>query len=193
MKPYPCCRCNHTVIGLGLELCASGVGPDDIEHADIFLGRVNHEAVAGAYEAERDSVVHAQFNAAYACARAVHDGRIDLRSFTRPEITDPEVAALAGRMDVRVDPDIPEAATEPARIEVRLRDGGTVALARQTMKGSPAEPMSAAEVAAKFEDCLRFGLDAGDAEIERLRATVTTLEGLNDVSALIEAFPAAKI
>ncbi|RAH95794.1 hypothetical protein DLJ53_33940 [Acuticoccus sediminis] len=30
MKPYPCCRCNHTLIEMALALHAEGLAPDDI-------------------------------------------------------------------------------------------------------------------------------------------------------------------
>src|SRR6185503_9288325 len=60
-KPYPCCRCNHTLIGLGIDLHAEGVRPDAVEAAELRMGNVNWLTVGEPYEARRDSVVHAQF------------------------------------------------------------------------------------------------------------------------------------
>ena len=65
---------------------------------------VNWLTVGEPYDVKRDSVVHAQFNAAYSFARALADGRVDLRSYQRPQITDPAVAALAGAHPRRFGP-----------------------------------------------------------------------------------------
>ena len=69
-KPYPCCRCNHTPIGLGIKLREQGVKPADVRSVEIGMGNVNWLTVGEPYDVRRDSVVHAQFNAAYSvCAR----------------------------------------------------------------------------------------------------------------------------
>ncbi|MBI4183682.1 MAG: MmgE/PrpD family protein [Proteobacteria bacterium] len=189
MKPYPCCRCSHTVIDLGLELRAEGIGPDSLERAEVYMSRVNHEAVRGPYRPEAASVVHAQFNAAYALARALGDGRVDLASFAPASLADERIAALARRIDVRIDPAIPETATEPARVVVHLKDGRRIERRRTTMRGSPAAPMSGAEARAKFASCLRHGLKAPESAIERLAETVLRLERLADARDLVSAFP----
>ena len=64
-KPYPCCRCNHTPIGLGIKLHNQGVNQPTVGSAEIGMGNVNWLTVGEPYDARRDSVVHAQFNAAY--------------------------------------------------------------------------------------------------------------------------------
>ena len=36
-KPYPCCRCNHTPIGLGIQLREQGVKPSDVRSVEIGM------------------------------------------------------------------------------------------------------------------------------------------------------------
>ncbi|HET9664498.1 MAG TPA: MmgE/PrpD family protein, partial [Burkholderiales bacterium] len=79
-KPYPCCRCNHTAIGLGIALHDEGVEPDAVQAVEIGLGNTNWLTVGEPYDAGRDSVVHAQFNISYGFARALTDGRVDLHT-----------------------------------------------------------------------------------------------------------------
>ena len=124
------------------------------------MGNVNWLTVGEPYEARRDSVVHAQFNASYGFARALTDGRVDLRTYQRPQITDPAVAALTARISVISDPAIEATAIEPARVKIRLKDGRSIERAADTIKGSPQEPLTAADLLAKFHDCLEFGLGA---------------------------------
>jgi 2-methylcitrate dehydratase PrpD len=189
-KPYPCCRCNHTAIGLGIRLHAEGVRAEALESAEIGLGEVNWLTVGEPYDVKRDSVVHAQFNAAYSFARALADGRVDLRSYQRPQISDPVVAALAARIRVVSDAAIEPTAIEPARVNVTLRDGRTTELTATVMKGSPQQPLTDAELLAKFHDCLEFGLGATRAETEHLAQAVASIERSTDVArGIVDAFP----
>jgi 2-methylcitrate dehydratase PrpD len=192
-KPYPCCRCNHTAIGLGIRLHAEGVRPEAVESVEIGLGNVNWLTVGEPYDVKRDSVVHAQFNAAYGFARALADGRVDLRSYQRQQISDPAVAAIAARVRVVSDPAIDPTAIEPAGIRVTFRDGRTTELTANVMKGSPQQPLTDAELLAKFHDCLEFGLGASRADAERLAQAVTGLERSTDVARdIVDAFPLSK-
>ncbi|MBI3938499.1 MAG: MmgE/PrpD family protein [Betaproteobacteria bacterium] len=192
-KPYPCCRCNHGPIGLGLRLHAQGVKPSEVEAVEVGMGHVNWLTVGEPYDVKRDSVVHAQFNTAYSFARALTDGRVDLRSYRKPAISDAAVAALAARTKVVDDPAIDPTALEPARVTVTLKGGRKIEVRSDTIKGSPQEPMSEDEMVAKFRDCLGFGLGVSGAEAERLAAVVFDIEKSNDAAAdIVAAFPRAR-
>ena len=189
-KPYPCCRCNHTLIGLAIQLHAEGVRADAVETAELGLGNVNWLTVGEPYDPGRDSVVHAQFNASYGFARALLDGKVDLRSYQRPQIIDPAVAALAARTTAISDPAIEPTAIEPARVRLKLKDGRSIERSAETIKGSPQEPLSEADLLAKFHDCLEFGLGAGRQDVERLARAVAGIEKSTDAARdIVGAFP----
>jgi len=115
---------------------------------------------------------------------------VDLRSYQRPQITDPAIAALSGRIRVVPEPAIEPTAIEPARVKVTLKDGRTTELTATVMKGSPHQPLTDAELLAKFRDCLEFGLGATPAEADRLAQAVAGLERSRDVARdLVDAFP----
>jgi 2-methylcitrate dehydratase PrpD len=191
-KPYPCCRCNHTPIGLGIKLRGQGIKPSDVRSVEIGMGNVNWLTVGEPYDVRRDSVVHAQFNAAYTFARALTDARVDLRSFQQAAISDPAVVALAGKVSAVDDPAIDPTAIEPARVTVTLNDGRVVEVKSDTVKGSPQEPMSEDELLAKFRDCLDFGVGAKRAEADKLADAIMQIESAPDVgAALVGAFPRA--
>ena len=189
-KPYPCCRCNHTPIGLAIRLREQGVKPGDVRAVEIGMGNVNWLTVGEPYDVRRDSVVHAQFNVAYSFARALTDARIDLHSFQKPAISAPAVVALAGKVRAVDDPAIDATAIEPARVTVTLNDGSIVEVRSDTIKGSPAEPMSEDELMAKFRGCLAFGLDASRADADKLAEAIMNLENATDAgAAIVGAFP----
>ncbi|HEV7822309.1 MAG TPA: hypothetical protein VGO84_14100, partial [Burkholderiales bacterium] len=145
------------------------------------------------YDVRRDSVVHAQFNAAYTFARALTDARVDLRSFQKPAISDPAIVALAAKVRTVDDPAIDPTAIEPARVTVTLNDGRVVEVKSDTVKGSPQEPMSEDELQAKFRDCLDFGVGAKRAEADKLADAIMQIDSASDVgAALVSAFPQAR-
>ena len=104
-KPWPGCRCHHAAVGLGLRLHEQGVQAADVERVEIGLGRLNLLTVGAPYDPASGSVTHAQFNAAYSFARALSDGRLDLRSYEpevlgRPAIVSHDVADARHRRSV---------------------------------------------------------------------------------------------
>jgi 2-methylcitrate dehydratase PrpD len=189
-KPYPCCRCNHTAIGLAIQLHQRGVKADVVKHVEIGMGNVNWVTVGTPYDVRLDSVVHAQFNVAYSFARGLIDGKIDLRSYQKPAIGDAAVAALAARITVVDDTSIDPGALEPASAKVTLMDGKVLELSSNTVKGSPDEPMSEDELLAKFYACLASGVSASRADADRLADVIMTIESAPDAgAAIVIAFP----
>lgn len=192
-KPYPCCRCNHTPIGLGIKLREQSIKPGDVRQVEIGMGNVNWLTVGEPYDVRRNSVVHAQFNAAYTFARALTDARVDLRSFLPAAISDPAIVALAGKIRAVDDPAIDPTAIEPARVTVTLNDGRVVEVKSDTVKGSPQEPMSEDELLVKFRDCLEFGVGATRDAADKLADAIMHIDSATDAgAALVGAFPQGK-
>ena len=191
-KPFPCCRCNQTAIGLAFDLRKKGITADKVAVVEIALGKVNFQTVGQPYEAKRDSVVHAQFNVRYSFARALTDGKVDLVTYTRPNITDPAVVDLAERVTAVIDANEAAADMAPARITVRCKDGQVVTVSSRIVPGSPEAAMSEPEVIAKFETCMSFGTGSAPTASRVFANQVLDLETMRDVAGLAEAFPAAR-
>lgn len=189
-KAFPCCRCCHSTIDLGLQVNRRGIKPEQVRGIRIWQPAVNFRTVGAPYEAERDSVVHAQFNAAYCFARALHDGAVDLRSFQRPQISDPAIAAISGRTRVMLDESMDPIAMGPARVELDLSSGETLAVESSTLLGGPDSPLSDQMLIEKFRSCLSIGLDAKRDAIDALADRVLHLDQAENVADLVSAFPA---
>jgi 2-methylcitrate dehydratase PrpD len=190
-KPYPCCRCNHTSIGLAFDLRERGIRAADVKSVEILLPQVNFQTVGQPYDVTRDSVVHAQFNIAYAFARALTDGHVDLKTYTKPNISDPTIVSLAERVTARPDPDESPTAMEPAKIRVELTDGNVVSVEGRRIKGAPDMPMSEDEILAKFRGCFEFGLEVPADAADRYAQQILDVESCADVAELARAFPAS--
>jgi len=185
-KPYPCCRCNHTAIDLGIALHAEGLRPEDVERAEIFLSELNHLTVGNGYEPGRGSVVHAQFNVAYGFAVALAQGRVALEHYRPAALADSRTAGLAARTRVAADPAMDPKALAPARVVLHLRSGRVVERAADRIKGSPEFPMAREELLGKFLMCAQEGFGAGaDAAARRLADAVLGLEHSEDARATL--------
>lgn len=190
-KPYPCCRCNHTSISLAIRLREEGLRPEEVEAVEISLPQVNWQTVGQPYDVNRDSVVHAQFNAAYSFSRALTDGYVDLRTYTRPNINDAAIAALAARVSVVPDKDEPPTAMGPSRIAVTRKDGSTLEIRETLTPGSPEAPMSDAEVIDKFRLCMDFGRGKAGTGDQAVIDLVMQAEDIPSIRVLVDTFSAA--
>ncbi|MBR0953582.1 MmgE/PrpD family protein [Bradyrhizobium canariense] len=188
MKPYPCCRCVHTTIQLALDVRAQGINGDDITSGTIELSEVNTKIVGANFDrGHPNPVVHAQFNAAYAFAAALTDGKVEIATFAPNRIRAADVA-FATLVQTVAAADIESTAIAPARVRLHLRDGRIIAEERRAMKGSPDEPMSEAEVFAKFRSCVQWGFDADDSRIAALQQALMQLDGLGDAREIVHLF-----
>jgi len=190
LKPYPCCRCNHSAIDIGTAMHAEGVRASDIASIRIGMGHVNWLTVGNAYEPSRNEIVHAQFNVAYVFARAIAVGKVDLRTYTRPNITEASIAALTAITTIVDDPSVDPMAIEPVRIRLTMKDGRVIERGTDIVKGSPQAPMSDTDRMAKFYDCIEFGLGASRSQADRLAEVLMNIEREKDAAAaIVGAFP----
>jgi 2-methylcitrate dehydratase PrpD len=170
-------------------LHGEGIAAADVEGIEIGLGHLNWLTVGAPYDAASGSVTHAQFNAAYSFARALADGRLDLRSYEPDAIVEPAIVALTAKTRVVDDPSI-DGASQAARAVVKLRSGRVVQAHADVVKGSPQDPMSDDELVAKFRGCFEFGTGHRGTAVERLADLALNLEDVPAAAgAIVAAFP----
>ena len=183
LKPYPACRCSHAAIGVAVKLHDEGLSPEAIETVEIRMSEANWKLVGKPYDASLDSVVHAQFNAAYSFARALTDGRVGPASYERPAIAQVPVVSLARRIRVVVDPAVPKEAMEPVAVQVSLRDG------RSFTRSGAFDGMTERELLDKLRGCLEFGGYPASAAKCLLELAAGLDSAQDAAAAVIETFP----
>lgn len=87
--------------------------------------------------------------------------RVSFVDFTPAEFTRPEIERLMDRVTCHVDPALDARYPEawPARVEVTLADGRTLAAATEYAKGDPRNPLSLNEVIAKHRSIVAGVID----------------------------------
>jgi 2-methylcitrate dehydratase PrpD len=187
-KLWPACGATHRAIASTLALRAQhGLTPDQVRR---IVVRVSHGTLVNLRYTDPVDHKQAQFSMNYALALALERGALTLADFSPSALHDERVRALMPRIAMECDP----AATEgnedasdhlPHRVRIELSDGRVLEHETRHLKGSPRDPLTAAERQQKFDMCctgqmppalletLRVALQA-PAEIASLRKFMET-------------------
>jgi 2-methylcitrate dehydratase PrpD len=118
----------------------------------------------------------------YVLPVAVKERRVTIDDILQDRRADPEIDALSRRVRVLADDDLDR--TFPERyatiVEVTTRDGQMHSGRVDYARGCPQNPVTYAEISAKFDDL------APDARARRVREMVDRLESVSDATALAE-------
>src|SRR5260370_32211237 len=128
---------------------------EDVERVDVGTNRNMPNALI--HHRPKDGL-QAKFSMEFCMAALLLYGKAGLTEFTDEVVNRPAAQSLIGRVHFGVNP-LAEAAGDNKMttiIDIRLRDGRTISGGADFGKGSPSNPMSFDEVAAKFLDCAAF-------------------------------------
>jgi 2-methylcitrate dehydratase PrpD len=163
IKAYPCCLQTHGAIDAALELARAQAPP--YGQLTIAVHPVSRRAAALDDVADG---LQAKFSIPYTTAYALLRGAPGVDAFER---VDADVAALARDVRVRTDPMLAES-------EAILERGGR-AVARVTApRGSPGNPLTADEIAAKVRALAGGALDGALDDTDRPAAVLRGAAGL---------------
>lgn len=146
VKPFPSGRASHAALGALAEL-----RPDAGEIAQVELAcpPLIHRLVGRPYAPDM-TPAYARLCLPFLAALMITDGRIDPRRFTPQGFADPAIAALAAKLALVGDGNPDPNALFPQSLAITLADGTRLERAIAATLGSPANPLSPAEAAAKL-------------------------------------------
>lgn len=179
IKPYACCRYNHGLIDGALQLRQRyGIRPEEVERVRLGVLSAGALLVAEPIAAKRAprNVVDAQFSAPFAAAVALVRGSAGYADYCQANVDDPLVRALMARTDCYRDPslDADYPRRWPAAVEIRLRDGHTLATRVEHATGEPENPVPRDRLVEKFVSLTAHRL--APEEARALAARVLQLE-----------------
>jgi 2-methylcitrate dehydratase PrpD len=178
VKNHACCGHTFAAVDAALELRTRGVDPAAIEAITVETYSVA-TTVAGNPDPGTD--FEAKFSTQYCVAVALLTGAVRLRAFAEPVLTDPAVRALLARVTLVAAPDLDAAfpGQRAARVTVTLGSGEQLTAHRDTRKGDPDDPLTDAELRAKFTELV--GAETGPVASDELLAAVWGLPVLADI------------
>jgi 2-methylcitrate dehydratase PrpD len=183
-KPWPSCRGTHSFVEGALALVrehALEVG--QIERVTLVAAPVVGSIVAEprARKLRPQTVIDAKFSAYFTTALALKEGQVTLEAFTAERLGDPDLLALADRIEFEADPSLD---TSFGRVSVSTVGGATLVHEVTALAGSPANPLSREQLVQKFIDCARHAACSFDASRgRRVAEQILRLEEVDSVAA----------
>ena len=183
IKPYACCASSHSAIDAVFELRkGQRFAPSDVER--IRVKTAESVKLQCGFEYRAMGVVQAQMSLQYIVAVSLVDGAALLEQFSDTRISEPQVMALAGRVEVVTDPEMDK--LYPGRyankVEIFLKGGQRFEARIDFARGSAESPMDFSEVAGKFRSLA--GPVFTEDRVDQLIETVERLELLDDIREL---------
>jgi 2-methylcitrate dehydratase PrpD len=164
-KPFPTGRAAQGGIVLMQKLRERGVRADDVVSIRLIAPPLI-ERLVGRRPIAAMQINYARLCFAYCGAVALKRGKVSLSDFTADTLKDPDTLALAEKIKVESDGSDDPAAFAPQIIEAKLTSGRTETAHIDALYGSPADPMSQADINAKRAECLAFGFDEARSDLD---------------------------
>jgi 2-methylcitrate dehydratase PrpD len=183
IKPFPSGSLTHPGMTALLKLIREyDIKPDQVERLDVGTNRNMPTALI--HHRPTDSL-QAKFSMEFCMSSLLLYRRAGLNEFTDEVVRRPEVQAMIARVNFGVNKVAEKAGYDKMTtiLDLHLRDGRVISGRADFAKGSPADPMSWAEVAAKFEDCASFAKWPSE-KASAIVSAVVGLERTRDVRAL---------
>lgn len=153
IKPFPCCGATHPAIDAAIALHGDLDG-EDVERVRIGVS----EKAVSLLRYERPTTPNqGRFSATYTVAAALRNGAIGIDDFSDAALADPGVRALVARCVVEVDDRHRGATQYPASVRVHTANGRTLERTVDLARGKNANPLTEAELKAKFAGCVGEG------------------------------------
>ena len=186
IKPYPCGVLGHpTMDAMRRLVIENDVQPQTIEAIRVRAGSnvlnpLRYDIASNELEAK--------FCPAFMVSAIALRRKAGIREFNDEFVRSPQVQALMRKVKRVLDPEIEAKGWEKIRstVEVDLADGRTlVEHADERYRGGPELPFTRDELFEKWSDCASLVL--APAAVERVFATLESLETLRDVAELTRA------
>ena len=178
IKPYPSCGFTHCAIDAALQIGGEhGFNPDEIATVELGVSPFDKQILI--YHQPRTSL-EAKFSLEYCVARALVSGGVRMGHFDDAAVSEPAVTRLFPRMKWVEKFPLPVMGTAEGfgikSVTLKLTNGCEYCTEVTVARGMPGNPLSTAELDAKYRDCASITLDGNG-----LRKSLAVLKDLNDV------------
>ncbi|WUI01297.1 MmgE/PrpD family protein [Spirillospora sp. NBC_00431] len=193
-KPYPAGHCTHATVDAWRTLRDRlALSPENVAEIRRFTALVPSAYLHLVCEPLADkhtprTVYDARFSLPFALALTVVDGALTVDGFRPERLTDPAVLDIARRVDYEVTEYAEYPAAFPGGIRIEMDDGTRHEEHLRHNVGSPGNPMSPDDIAAKFRDCTR-AMTGADRLLDALRAlpAAPSLAGFTAAMSAVDA------
>jgi 2-methylcitrate dehydratase PrpD len=186
-KPFPAAHVLHPYISAILRLRSTqGLKAADVEQISCpvaaFIVPIVCEPLGEKLAPASDS--HGRISLQYSLAEALVRGSLGRHAYSEASLRNPEILGLARRVRYQVDATFPAPGRFKGAVTVTLRDGRTLTEVEEHNRGSAENPMTDAELRAKFDENAAGFLTP--AARDRVADAVANLDSLSDTRTLLD-------
>jgi 2-methylcitrate dehydratase PrpD len=188
IKPFPVCHYIHALADAAIELATEHrFSARDVSSVSCWLHPGQFSLVVDPIDVKRvpDSPYAAQFSAPYVVAVALARRQFALGDLAADRLSDPDVLDLATRINFVADPHSRFPDYFSGAIRVELADRRVLDFRVETNRGSDADPMTPAQIEAKFHATAELAVSGSTAA--RIRESVYGLSKHDDLGQLLSA------
>lgn len=186
LKPYPAAHVLHPYIDALLRMRQTHrLDPADVVRIECPVAAFNVGIVCEPVEEKYTPATeaHCRVSLQHTIAETLCFGDLGRRAYEDSRRHDPEVRALARKVHYYVDPDFPGPGRFKGAVHVTLKDGRVLSDTQEHNRGSLENPMTDAELRAKFDDNASGFLSAP--RRDRLADAIQTIERQEDAGAIV--------
>jgi 2-methylcitrate dehydratase PrpD len=186
-KPFPTAHVLHPYVSAILRLRTQhGLKPADVVRIECPVAEFNVSIVCEPVTEKRlpATQAHCRVSLQHTIAEALYAGGLGKNAYDNELRLNREVQELARKVEYVVDPAFPGPGRFKGAVRVTLTGGRVLEEIEEYNRGSAENPMSEAELRAKFDDNSSGFLDA--AQRDRLAQEISRTENLPDVRALVD-------
>jgi 2-methylcitrate dehydratase PrpD len=186
-KPFPTAHVLHPYVSAILRVRHQrGVRAADVARIECPVAEFNVPIVCEPVAEKRAPATqaHCRVCLQYTIAEALYAGRLGKNAYGDEMRLNPEVLALASKVEYVVDPSFPGPGRFKGAVRITLKDGRVIEEIEEYNRGSTENPMSETELRAKFDDNASGFLSL--ARRDRLVQEIAGTENLPDVRLLVD-------
>lgn len=181
-KRHACCRYNHATLDaintITAKLPEGRIQPEDIAKVEVMT----YSLAAQLCDQNPRNMLAGKFSIPFAVATSLVHGDTGISSFSEQAVNDPNIRALAQRVEVVEAPELTAMmpARRPSRVRITLKDGRELDAESFVNKGDLEDPYTAEELQEKY-----YGLTDpiwGHETAEKVHAKVMALEDVGDIN-----------
>jgi len=155
IKPLPACHLVHSCSDAIIEIVRKhGIKPSDVESIRALIPNDAIHVVCEPVAKRRRPATsyEAQFSIQYVVAASMLRGRFGFRELEPEAYKNPEILALADKVNYEVDPHSGHPVHFSGEVIVKTKDGRELAHREQVNRGAADRPLTPADITAKYMD-----------------------------------------